>query len=110
MKAYEDVDLVVWDDICVKKMSDMQYSLFFTMVNNRVFAGKSNIFTTNRSIEELFNILGDRLFSRIVRPAEVIEFKSSVDFRSEGGNISGSNGGDDKSAVDNISTDKSTSE
>lgn len=81
MANYESVDLIVWDDIATENMTDAQYSLLFTMINDRVFGSKANIFTTNKTPEELYNILGDRLYSRMVAGAEHIHFVGSGDKR-----------------------------
>lgn len=72
------VDLVVWDDLGVANSLDVkQNDLLFTLINEREMNGKSNIFTTNKNKDELLNYLGERLYSRIVRPAEFIEFKAT---------------------------------
>ncbi|MEG1565823.1 MAG: ATP-binding protein [Bacilli bacterium] len=74
---YTDVDLIVWDDIGVEDQLDSkQNKVLFTMINEREMNGKANIFTTNKNQAELYNYFGERLYSRIVRPAEFIEFKS----------------------------------
>ncbi len=72
------VDLVVWDDLGVSNSLDVrQNDLLFSMINEREMNGKANIFTTNKNKEELLGYLGERLYSRIVRPAEFIEFKAT---------------------------------
>lgn len=84
MSNYEDVDLIVWDDIGLnEELNQQQYDLLFTIINERELLGKSNIFTTNKSKEELFKYLGERLYSRIVRSAEWIEFKGTDNRRAE---------------------------
>lgn len=72
----EQVDLVIWDDIAVGGVTNYDYLQLYTHINNRLFAGKSNIYTSNiTSIEELNTILGDRLASRIWNTSTIIEFK-----------------------------------
>lgn len=77
MNNYEDVDLIIWDDIGLNNELDQkQYDLIFTIINERELRGKANIFTTNKNKEQLYKYLGERLYSRIVRPAEFIEFNA----------------------------------
>lgn len=72
----EEVPLVVWDDICITNLSKYDYSQFYTLINNRMLAGKSNIFTTNISDKEtLEDVFGERLVSRIYGSSEIIELK-----------------------------------
>lgn len=72
----EEVPLVVWDDICITNLSKYDYSQFYTLINNRMLAGKSNIFTTNISDKEtLEDVFGERLVSRIYSSSEIIELK-----------------------------------
>jgi DNA replication protein DnaC len=84
MANYEDVDLIIWDDIGLnEELNQQQYDLLFTIINDRELSGKANVFTTNKSKEELLNYLGERLYSRIVRSAEWIEFKGSDNRRAD---------------------------
>lgn len=79
-KEYRDnieaVSLVVWDDICLTGISQYDYTQIYTLINNRMLAGKSNIFTSNitdlKTLEEVF---GERLVSRIYNSSEIIELK-----------------------------------
>ena len=72
----EEVPLVVWDDICITNLSKYDYSQFYTLINNRMLAGKSNVFTTNISDKEtLEDVFGERLVSRIYGSSEIIELK-----------------------------------
>lgn len=72
----EEAPLVVWDDICITNLSKYDYSQFYTLINNRMLAGKSNIFTTNISDKEtLEDVFGERLVSRIYGSSEIIELK-----------------------------------
>lgn len=72
----ESVDLVIWDDIAVADISNYDYLQLYTYINNRLFAGKSNIYTSNITTPEKLNtVLGDRLASRIWNTSTIIEFK-----------------------------------
>lgn len=73
----EQVDLVVFDDIAITNtLSAYDYTQLFNIINNRVAAGKSTIFTSNlTTYEELDNVLGQRLASRVYSTSEIIELK-----------------------------------
>lgn len=73
----ENVDLVVWDDIAVSGISQYDYTQLFHIVDNRILAEKSNIFTSNLVNDtDLIKCLGPRLASRIYNTSTIIEFKS----------------------------------
>jgi DNA replication protein DnaC len=79
-KSYKDslesVDLVIWDDIAVNGISAYDYTQLFTIIDNRILAEKSNIFTSNVvSEEELCKVFGARLTSRIMYSSEIVELK-----------------------------------
>lgn len=69
-----DADLVVWDDIGSKNGTEFEVSHLLSIIDTRINNGKSNIYTSNLNKEELHNILGDRLYSRIYNYSECIEF------------------------------------
>ena len=60
------VKLVVWDDIISESISKYDSSLLFSIINNRINSGLSNIFTANATYDSLQSQLPPRLFSRIV--------------------------------------------
>jgi len=77
-KAYLDnlrtVDLVVWDDIAVSGMSQYDFTQLYSIIDARVLAEKSNIFTSNQpTAEGLADFVGSRLVSRIYYTSEIIE-------------------------------------
>lgn len=73
----ENVDLVIWDDIAITGISQYDYTQLYNIINNRIFAEKSNIFTSNQiSAKGLDSVLGSRLTSRIWNTSQIIEFKS----------------------------------
>lgn len=77
-KNLETVDLVVFDDIAVSGISQYDYTQLFNIINNRIAAEKSNIFTSNIvKYEELEKILGTRLASRIYNASEIIELRGA---------------------------------
>lgn len=68
-------DLIVFDEIGVKALTTYEHEHLLSIVNARIDAGKSNIYTSNLSPEELHEVVGDRLYSRIVNYSLGIEFK-----------------------------------
>lgn len=63
----EDADLVVWDDIASSNMSGYDNSNLLMLLDQRILAGKSNIFTGNLvTTKELEQALGNRLTSRVL--------------------------------------------
>lgn len=69
-------DLLVLDDIAVTGLSQYDYLQLFTLVDSRMLANKSTIFTSNiTSIQELNEIIGERLASRVWGNSTIIEIK-----------------------------------
>lgn len=69
-------DLVVWDDIGSIYLSNYDNSQLISYIDQRIFMGKSNIYTGNIVKEDQFKqALGDRLYSRIYKGSLVIVFK-----------------------------------
>lgn len=68
-------DVIVWDDIGVKDLTEFEYDQFLSIINARINDGKSNIYTTNLTDNELISKLTKRLYSRVVGYSTVIEFK-----------------------------------
>lgn len=77
----ENVDLVIFDDIAVSGISQYDYTQLFNIINKRMMAEKSNIFTSNiTEYEQLEELFGPRLASRVYNNSEIIELKG-VDMR-----------------------------
>lgn len=70
-----EVDLVIWDDIASGKLTDYDHTNLLTYIDQRILAGKSNIYTGNLNEEELQDALGNRLKSRVWNNSIVVEFK-----------------------------------
>jgi len=68
-----DADLIVWDDIATKVGTDFELNHLLNLINTRMDAGKSNIFTSNLGSKELAGSLGERLASRICNKSIDIE-------------------------------------
>lgn len=70
------VDLVVFDDVTVAKLSDYDYTVLFSLIDERVFQQKAMIFTGNVPPKDLEQFFGSRLSSRICQGIN-IELKGS---------------------------------
>lgn len=78
LQNLESVDLVVFDDIGVTGVSQYDLTQLYNIINKRLLANKSNIFTSNvTSYDKLEELLGSRLASRIYNSSEVIELKGT---------------------------------
>lgn len=76
-KKYEELrecDLVVWDDIALTDLTAYDYAQLMSLIDYRLLAGKSNIYTSNiPKFEDLQKALGNRLASRVYNVSEIIE-------------------------------------
>lgn len=59
-------DLVVFDEVGAKVATTFETEHLLSIINARVDAKKSNIYTSNLGPEDLRKAVGDRMFSRIV--------------------------------------------
>lgn len=60
-----DADLVIWDEIGTKGLTQFEHENMLNLVDSRVYAGKANIYTSNLTDEELRKAVGERLYSRV---------------------------------------------
>lgn len=74
LKWVNKVDLVVWDDIGSSKLSEYEQNLLFTLINERLNSCKSNIYTSNAKDAMMPELLGNRLYSRVVTNSECVVF------------------------------------
>lgn len=58
-------DLVIWDDLGHKGITEFEASHLLSLIDNRISNGKSNIYTSNLTLDEMYNALGARLASRV---------------------------------------------
>ena len=65
-------DLVVWDEIGTKGLTQFEHENILNYVNARLDAGKANIYTSNLTDGELRAAVGDRLYSRIVLASDCV--------------------------------------
>lgn len=69
-------DLLILDDIATTNISQYDYLQLFSLVDGRMLAGKSIIFTSNVvDIKTLEEVIGERLASRVFGNSIVIEIK-----------------------------------
>lgn len=67
-------DLVILDEIGIKAATTFEMEHLLDFVNHRIELGKSTIYTSNLTDNELQERLGDRLYSRIANSTYNIEF------------------------------------
>ena len=70
-------DLVVWDDIGNKAITQFESDNLLSIIDSRMNKGKSNIYTSNLNNDEIHQALGDRLTSRIINSSYDVEFKGA---------------------------------
>lgn len=68
-------DVVIWDDIASTKLSDYDYNVLLTYIDQRMLSNKSNIFTGNCDEDKCEEYLGQRLKSRIFSSDFIFELK-----------------------------------
>lgn len=72
----KETDLLVLDDIAVTGLSQFDYLQLFSLIDSRMLAGKSIIFTSNNvSLEDLEVAIGERLASRVWKNSQRIELR-----------------------------------
>ncbi len=72
-----DCDLVVWDEIGTKGLTQFEHENILSLINARIDLGKANIYTSNLTDEELHTAIGDRLYSRIVNLSDTYVFNGA---------------------------------
>ena len=74
LERYSDVDILVLDDFGIDKPSDWVLGILYLIINRRYENMKLTIFTSNFSVEEIAERLGDdRITSRIERMCKIIK-------------------------------------
>lgn len=72
-----DADLVVWDEVATKSITQFEHEHLLSLINSRIDLNKAQIFTSNVSPENLREVVGERLYSRVVNLSTVLEFKGA---------------------------------
>ena len=70
-----NADLVIWDDIATKTITEFESENLLSIINTRLDLGKSNIYTANIDPSDIQQSVGARLTSRIIGKSKVIHFK-----------------------------------
>lgn len=70
-------DIVVFDEIGIKAATTFEFENLLNFINTRIDLGKSNIYTSNLTAQELNERLGSRLYSRILNMSVDVEFKGA---------------------------------
>ena len=70
-------DIVVFDEIGIKAATTFEFENLLNFINTRIDLGKSNIYTSNLTSQELNDRLGARLYSRILNMSVDIELKGA---------------------------------
>ena len=68
-----DADLVVFDEVATKGLSNFEFEHVLNIINTRIDQGKANIYTSNVSNQEFLDNMGSRLYSRIVNNSIDVE-------------------------------------
>lgn len=79
-KEYKDnlrnTDLLILDDVAITGLTQYDYLQLFALVDSRILANKSTIFTSNNArLDDLEAVVGERLASRIWRNSIIVEIK-----------------------------------
>lgn len=61
-----DADLVIFDEVGTKALTTFEMEQLLSIISARIDAGKSNMYSSNLSCQEMQEVLGDRLYSRVV--------------------------------------------
>ena len=72
-----NADLVVWDEIGTKAVTQFEHEHLLSLINNRIDSNKSQIFTSNLDPTALRDVVGERLYSRVINLSTVMEFKGA---------------------------------
>lgn len=65
--------VVVWDEVGIKTLTAFEFDHLLNILNSRISARLSNIYTSNIPPESLESVVGDRLYSRIINTSECIQ-------------------------------------
>jgi DNA replication protein DnaC len=76
-RIIEQEGIVAIDDVGSEKISDWVRETFYYIVNERYNRMRPMIFTSNLSIDDLEERVGDRTASRIVEMCEIVELTGS---------------------------------
>ena len=75
IERFTKITLLIIDDFGTEKLTDWAQQVFYKIINDRLLTQKPIIFTTNYSLQELENRLGERIASRIASMCKVIKMQ-----------------------------------
>ena len=75
LKDYFNTPLLILDDLGAEKTTDWALQSLYIIVNKRLSEEKQTIITSNLSLDELKEKLGDRIASRIAGMCKVMQLK-----------------------------------
>ena len=81
LQQIQSCDIVIWDDIFQTDPTNYESQWLYSYINDRIFAKKCNIFTSNLSPEQLEKV-DSRLHSRICTSSDILKI-SGLDRRSD---------------------------
>jgi len=68
-------DIVIWDEVGTKGLTEFEHENIMSLINARIDAGKTNIYTSNLDNDQLLKAVGKRLHSRISKTSYSVELK-----------------------------------
>lgn len=68
--------LLIIDDIGAEKFSEAVITEYYKIINERYEWNRPTIYTSNYSLKDLINKVGERIVSRIIRTTKPIELKN----------------------------------
>lgn len=74
-KNIETCDIVIWDDIGTKELTNFEGEFIYKCINARIENKKANIYTSNLKDEDLAQALDNRLYSRVKNGSINIQLK-----------------------------------
>ncbi|MGF7185978.1 DNA replication protein DnaC [Desulfitispora alkaliphila] len=81
LKKLRDVDVLILDDLGVHNYTQWSNNKIYSIVNYRVNNSLPTIITTNLSLREMEELLGERTTSRIIQMCHVYRLMVSKDIR-----------------------------
>ena len=76
-KKISELDLVVFDDLGIGQLTSADKNNLLDVIEFRLNSHKSTVFTSNLDYNQLIDLFGDRLASRIYHSSTIIELRGS---------------------------------
>ncbi len=73
----KNADLVIFDDLGIGQLTSSDKNNLLDVIDFRLNSHKSTVFTSNLSYDQLIELFGDRLASRIYHSSTIIELRGS---------------------------------